>query len=134
MRWAQVWVCVERPPPPGGASPGANREAVFLLPGKQASCVWLDRRGLRQGAWSQQVCPQQPSAGRCAWAALPGGPPSGLCGWWEQREPEETLRLASTLPPRAAGGLPAKSHGVSSLLPTPAQPALGSLPPGAQHP
>lgn len=87
-------------------------------------CLWWDRRGLREGAWSQQVCPWQPTAGCCAWAALPGGPSWGLCRLvgapGSLRRPWAlTPGGAPYLPPRTLGGLSSRSP---SHLP------LGSLP------
>lgn len=162
MRWAQGWVCVEphHHPSGGPAGPGGNREAVFLLTGKQTPCVWQDSQGLRLEAWSQQVCPPQPCG---APASLPclgspsrgwgGGPKGPTHGWGYQRRPcgaqggqgpEETLHPGLGQPPQpgTAGGLPARSQGGSTpALPThphllvSLQPrAQAGAVPGTQHP
>lgn len=70
MRWAQVCVCVERPPPAWGASPGANREAVFPLTGKQAPCVC----GGTDGASEREPGASKSAHGSQPPAAVPGQP------------------------------------------------------------
>lgn len=71
---------VQSPPPLAclgeTASPGADREPVFQLPGKQgALCASGDRRASEQGAWSQQVCHDHHGSDwrPAAWTAFLGG-------------------------------------------------------------
>lgn len=121
------------PPTIWGAHPGANREAVFLLTGKQASCVWPDRRGLRRGAWSQLTAAnRQPLClGSPSWGAVLGAAPMG----GSSREPEKTRCLDSTRPAQNRRR-PSCQEPWCVLAPprSPSHPPLGSLPPGAQRP
>lgn len=98
MRWAQVWVCVERPPPPGGPAQVPTE--------RPCSCSQGNRRPV--SGWTDGASDREPGASKSAHssqapAAVPGQPflggrPRGCVDGGSSREPEETLRLASTLP------------------------------------
>lgn len=117
-------------PPGGPASPGANREAVFLLAGKQAPCVCLrtdsasdeepgaskSARGSRMELTTGPPWPGQPFLGGC--------PRSSAAGWGHQRGQGAWAWVATpscctlgSLPPRDSEPLPGGSSlGLSPAL------------------
>lgn len=129
-KYRSVWSSL---PTAWGAGPGANREAVFLLTGKQAPCVCGGQTGPQTGSLEPASLPaaakRQPQPGSPSWGVVLGALPMG----GGTRGPEETLHLGSggsphSLPRPQRASLPGAMV-VPHLppgLPTP----LGSLPPG----
>lgn len=74
------------PPTAWGASPGANREAVFPLTGKQASCVcgWTDGASDGEPGASTSAHSSQPPAA-VPGQPFPGGCPRGCADGWQHR-------------------------------------------------
>lgn len=136
MRWAQARVCVEHPHPPG--------EPAQVPTERPCSCSQGNRRPVSvAGQTGPQIGSPEPASlsaaasrrplglGSPHWGAVLGALPMG----GSTREPEGTLRLDSrgrSTPPaqNRGGGLPARSHGVSSA-PSPSHPPRGSQPPKA---
>lgn len=144
-----MWICVEASRLPGGlAGPGANKRGC--VPARRqtgALCLSQDRQGLRQGAWSQQVCLQQPrktTTSLLEWAALTGGLSLGPCQWvgapgvplWGPgwvgglRRCCVLARGGPAAPEPQVASLPGAMVGPCSA--SPSRHTLGSLPPRAR--
>lgn len=91
-KYRSVWSSL---PTAWGAGPGANREAVFLLTGKQAPCVCSGQTGPQTGSLEPASLPaaakHQPQLGSPSWGVVLGALPMG----GGTRGPEETLHLGS---------------------------------------
>lgn len=107
-----VWSPAPKSPPGGPVGPGADREAVFLLAGKQAPCVCLrtdaasdeepgaskSARGHHMELTAGWPWPGQPFLGGCPGSSAAGrGPQSG-----QEAEGAYALAWAATLPARTA--------------------------------
>ena len=142
-RGAQARVCVEGPPTHtarrggGGrpAGPGANREAVFLLAGTQAPCVWLrtdtasdeepgaseSARGGRTELPTSPPWPGQPFLGGCPGALPLGGGTGRAGGLGRLRRQNHRRPLAALVPIPWAHHTPARGRHARPPPPLPGQ-------------